>query len=315
MLVFGFVFALLAGMFTTAQAVTVPLSDAVSTTVPTVSGDGVFCEIFLGKGGGYPAPATIDGITPNADLLSPVVDFPSTGNDVSISSSFQAFFNNTVYAPEAIQNLNPSNFMLRGTANLKITQDLDRNIATPEIDIEIRIGCDDGHYLVVGSQYLGDSPDHAFTWYSYSLSFEDEGLYPLYFLFSANAVGITGVELQWLVGSSSWQVLPQSHMYQSLGTCNEQVLFEEYAAGTYITDQYQSQGAVFNVISGDLQITDANPLSYVPVSGDRVFADPATAPLSPDCWKSHSLNQPPKKSPPQTISPVISSTPKTSGQP
>ncbi len=259
------------------SGVAVPLSEAVTTVIPSVNGVGVFCEIYLGVGGGYPAPATIASRTPNADLLSPVVDFPSTGNDVSIGSSFQAFFNNTIYAPDAVRNLNPSGFILKGIANLKITQDLDINTATPEIDIQIRIGCDDGHYLVVGNQFLGNSPDHAFTWYAYPLTFEGPGLYPLYFLFSANNAGVSGLELQWQI-PSGWQVIPQSALYQSTAGCEQQILFEEYAAGTPLTDQYSSQGALFTTLSGNIQITDAFPLKFVPVSGDRVLADPTESP-------------------------------------
>jgi len=255
--------------------VNIPQSEAVTTAVPTVNGDGIFCELFLGIGGGSaPHPNDIAERPIDANLLSPRIDFPHPGNTVSIGNNFQNFFSDTIYAPDAIQALQPKNFILRGTALLKITDSLDRNTDTPEIDISIRVGSDDGHYTMVGNQYLGNSPDHAFRWYAYDLVFEGEGLYELYLLFAANSVGYSGLELQWMIGTGEWVTLPQSHMYQSSEICENKIFFEEFPEGTYLADQYAGQGLIVNVLSGDLQITDALPLKFVPVSGDRVFGDP-----------------------------------------
>jgi len=255
--------------------VNIPQFEAVTAAVPTVNGDGIFCELFLGTGGGRaPHPDDIAGRAIDAILLSPRIDFPHPENTVSIGRSFQNFFSDTIYAPDAIRALQPKNFILRGTALLKITNSLDRNTDTPGIDISMRVGSDDGHYLMVGNQYLGNSPDHAFRWYDYNLVFEGEGLYELYLLFAANSAGYSGLELQWMTGTGDWVTLPQSHMYQSFEICENKIFFEEFSEGTYLTDQYAEQGLVFNVLSGDLQITDALPLEFVPVSGDRVFGDP-----------------------------------------
>ncbi|MCK4659184.1 MAG: hypothetical protein KAV82_06640 [Phycisphaerae bacterium] len=263
-----------------AWAVYVPLSEAESTTVPTVDGDGFFVEIFLGIGGGTtPLPSHIAAMTPDADLLSPRVDFPHPGSTVSIHSSFEAFFADTVVPPDAVRLLQPQRFILRTTTLLKITEELDRNTSTPEIDIQIGIGCDDGHYLMVGNQFLGSSPDHAFRYYWYSLEFEGEGLYPVYFLFAANAAGVSGLELSWNTAPTGSQIVPQSYVYQNVPGCSTEILFEEYPAGTAVTDQYRDLGAVFEVLGGDLQITDAKPTEFVPVSVDRVFGDPNADPL------------------------------------
>ena len=264
-----------------ANATSVPLTDAVSTYIPNVDGDGFYCEIFLGKGGGYPSPSLIAGVTPNADLQSPTLNFPNPGDTVSISSSFASFFNNTVYAPDSVRALYPSGFLLRCTTYLKITKAMDKNPATPAIDISIRSGSDDGHYLVVGSQFLGNSPDHGFTWYAYNLEFEDEGLYPFYLLYSANNAGISGLEVQWDTAlSGGWQVLPQQYAYLNIGEgqCEYKVYFDELADGTAVTNQYQSLGAVFEVVSGNIVATSANPLDFVPVSPSKVLADPAASP-------------------------------------
>jgi len=261
-------------------AVTIPSSDAVTTIVPSVPGDGIHIELFLGIGGGYPDPSHITTRTPDADLLSPRVDFPRPGNDVSISSSFATFFADTVVPPDSVKQLQPQRFYIRGTSYLKITKSLDRNTSTAPIDIRIGIGCDDGHYLKVGNVYLGNSPDHGFSYYWYDLSFDSEGLYPLYFLFSANAAGVSGLELSWNTASGQ-TIIPQDSLYTTVSQCSNSISFEEYPSATYVTDQYRPQGVIFNTKSGDIQITNAQPTKFVPVSTDRVLADPASPAANP----------------------------------
>lgn len=264
-----------------ASAVPVPLSDAVSTVIPTVSGDGIYLEMFLGVGGGTtPQPSHIEGRTRNADLLSPFVDFPRPGQTVTIGNNFQNFFANTVAAPDSVKALGASNFILRATALLKITRDLDRNTSTPAIDVQIGIGSDDGYYLKIGNQYLGGTGDRGFTYSWHSVEFEDEGMYPLYFLFAANSVGYSGLELSWRVAAGE-AILPQSNLYTTTSDCASSINFEEYPAGTLVTDQYRGIGVVFTQTSGDVQITNAQPTKFVPVSGDRVFANPTPNPTEP----------------------------------
>ncbi len=205
----------------------IPQSDATTTTIPIVDGDGIFCEIFLGVGGGKaPHPADIAGVDPDADLLSPHIDFPHPGNTVAIGQNFQNFFSDTIYAPDAVRDLQPRNFILRGTALLKITKALDKTPETPGIDIGIRLGSDDGFYMMVGNQYLGEYGDRAFNWSAFELPFEGKGLYPLYFLFAANSVGYSGLELQWQTGAADWVTIPQSHLYPLVGKCDEKIFFE-----------------------------------------------------------------------------------------
>lgn len=280
----GVILALVVALLVSPSAlygVAIPLSDAASTSVPSVAGDGITVEIFLGVGGGQaPAPAHIQGRTPSAALLSPAIDFPHPGSTVSITSSFQSFFADTVVAPDSVKSLMPQNFILRCTSLLKVTKALDRNTSTAPIDIRIGQGSDDGHYLVIGNQYLGNSGDHGFTYYWYNLEFEGEGLYPIYELFAANSAGVSGLELSWDVASGQ-SIIPQSHLYTTEPGCSNSITFEEYAAGTEITDQFRPLGVVFNRTGGNLQITNAQPTRFVPVSGDRVYGDPASPATEP----------------------------------
>jgi len=267
----------------TSAGTIIPLSDAVSTIIPGVNGDGIFCELFLGIGGGKaPVPDDIESLTPDANLFSPQIDFPHPGNVVQIGQNFQNFFSDTIYAPDTVRELNPSGFILRCSTLLKITKDLDREKSTPEIDIDIRIGSDDGFYLMMGSQFIGNCGDRAFSWSEFQLFFENEGLYQLYLLFAANRTGQSGLELQWRVGSAVWTTIPQSSMYDSSEECDKKIFFEEYPSGTTLSDQYTNKGIIFNVLSGNLQVTNAFPQKFVPVSGDLVFASPEN-PSTEEC--------------------------------
>ncbi len=260
-----------------ALAVPIPLSDAATTSIPTVPGDGITVEVFLGTGGGVPTPARLATDTPEGSLRSPRVDFPSPGATVPVSQGFSVFFANTTVAPDAVAALPASSFILRHTAFLKVTRNLDRFPGTTPIDIQIGCGTDDGHYLMVGNQFLGQGGDRGFAYSWYTLEFEDEGLYPLYYLFSANAVGFSGEELAWNVASGQ-VILPQDALYTTLPGCSTFVNFEEYPVGTVPTGEYATQGATFNVLSGQVQITNARPTEFVPVSAPNVLADPRINP-------------------------------------
>lgn len=264
----------------TALAVRIPLSDAATTTIPSVPGDGIFVEVFLNTGGGVPTPERLAADSPEGELRSPVVDFPHPGTIVQVSQGFTVFFADTAVAPDAVAALPASSFILRQTAFLKVTRALDRNPATSDIDIQIGCGTDDGHYLRVGNQFIGSGGDRSFAYSWYNLEFEDEGLYPLYYLFSANAVGQSGCELGWNVASGQ-TILPQSAMYITIPGCSNVITFEEQPVGTTPTDQYQAAGALFNVQSGQVQITNAFPTEFVPVSGTHVLGDPRSNPAEP----------------------------------
>ncbi len=266
----------------------IPVSDAVTTSVPIVAGDGIKCDIFLGLGGGTVDEArqnAVEAATYDATLLSPYIDFPSTGNTVTISaSSFAGFFSNTIYAPDSVRTLLPSGFILRCTALLKVTKDLDIDTSTDAIDLRIDVGSDDGYRLVVGGNVLGYCGDRGFGWSYHSVSFESEGLYELYFLFSANNSSYSGVDLKWYVnngGTLVQQFIPQSVLYQTQAGCSYQVEFDDLAAGTALFDQYSSQGGMFFVLGGNIQVTDSYPEDFVPVSGSNVLADPNNPPTEP----------------------------------
>jgi len=255
----------------------VPVSDAVSTALPAVPGDGVLVEVFNGVNNGVVTPASLEGRTPHGITLSPRVDFPNPGATVAVGSRFTVFFANTTVPPEAVRALNARNFSLRITGLLKISRDLDRNANTEPIDVRLAVGSDDGFHLRIGSEFIGSAGVRGFAVSAYNVSFEDEGLYPFTLLFSANATGVSGLEFRWRVGQQTADVIvPQGRLYLAANLTDQVIAFEELPANTLVTDQYLDLGIRFQTLSGDLQTTAAKPNRFVPVSPSRVFGDPAT---------------------------------------
>ncbi len=262
----------------------IPLSQATTATLPATSGDGVFIEAYNGIGGGTaPTPAAIAAVTPTGTTLSPFVDFPRPGATINVGQSFTNFFASTTRPPDQLTAVAARNFILRMTTLLRIENSLDRNTGVPGIDVRLGVGSDDGFHLTVGTTFLGQTGDRGFGYSYFDLRFEGEGLYPVTLLFAANSVGFSGLEFSWITARSggALEIIPQQFLYLGVGSCDRQVVFEEFPAGTLLTDQYRNHGLIFNVTGGSLQITSAQPSKFVPVSPDRVFADPVFPPAAP----------------------------------
>ncbi|MBY0457516.1 MAG: hypothetical protein K2V38_09285, partial [Gemmataceae bacterium] len=248
-------------------------------TVPQVPGDGVVIDLFNQIGGGRaPLPSDVTG-TPSGRTLSPYIDFPNPAQVVNVGSSFNSFFATTTTPPAQVQGLSAANFTLKHTFFLAVTGNLDRNPATPEIDIALGVGSDDGYHLQIGPYFIGSTGDRGFVYTWHDLRFAGEGLYPITLLYAANAIGVSGLEFAWRTAAAPSGVLvPQSALYTSPQSGDQLITFEELPAGTAVTNQFQSKGVLFNTLGGNLQVTSAQPARFVPVSGNRVFADPALNP-------------------------------------
>lgn len=258
-------------------AVDIPVSSAASRIIPSAPGDGVFIELFNGIGGGAaPTPADLEGRTPSGTTLSPFIDFPRPGQTVAVGSKFNVFFANTTVPPVQVRGLAARNFTLRIRFFLKITRNLDRLPDTDPIDVRLVVSSDDGFRLTVGNQFLGSAGARGFTPSAVGVRFEDEGLYPVDLLYEANNVGISGLEFRWRVATQTTDVIvPQTRMYLTAGSGDEAITFEELPVGSTVADDYLAQGIRFATVSGALQVTDARPNRFVPVSPTRVFGDPA----------------------------------------
>jgi len=181
-----------------------------------------------------------------------------------------------------VVGLSALNFILRNTFYLAVSRDDDVHPETPEIDIRLGVGSDDGFYLLVGTNFLGSAGDRGFTYSWMDVSFQDEGLYPITLLYAANAAGQSGLELSWQVGTNAaTPIIPQSALYVSPDLGDRLITFEEVPAGTVLSNQYAGTGVIFTVSSGALQVTTNFPAQFVSVTPPNVFADPNPNPSQP----------------------------------
>ena len=257
-------------------------AEASRTDLPPVPGNGVSIELYNGiGGGGIPTPETVAGRSPDGTTLSPIIDFPSPDLTVNVGTRFDAFFATTATPPDQVRGLNAGNFILRNQFFLRVSRDLDLDPATPEIDLELGVGSDDGFHLTVGTNVLGGAGDRGFTYTWMLVAFDGEGLYPVRLLFAANASGQSGLEFAWKTATTLGNaVVPQRVMYLSPNVGDRLVTFEEVSLGTVLTHQFASQGVLFRTLSGNPQVTDVAPDRFVPVSPRQVFADPSPNPAA-----------------------------------
>ena len=93
----------------------------------------------------------------------------------------------------------------------------------------------------------------------------------------ATAVGASGLEYSWDTAVNGAEIIPQSGLYLTETSCEQKIEFEEYRAGTVVTDQYRDLGILFDVQqSGGLQAH-----RYTSVDG-RGIAPPR--PRNPDAF-------------------------------
>ncbi|MEN1678963.1 MAG: CARDB domain-containing protein [Planctomycetota bacterium] len=260
-----------------AAAVTELFTLALPPAVPGTPGEGVFVEVFTGvSGGGAPTPARIDGLSPDGTLVAPAIDFPNPGANVPVGQTLTEFFGGDATPPPAVASSPAANFTLRNTFFVAITEDLDLDPLTPEIDVRLGVSSDDGFHLTVDDQLLGSAGGGS-SFSLFDFQAESAGLYPVTLLYAAGTAGASGLEFRWetALTTPANEVVSQQNLYLEAG---ETVTFEELPPGTVVTDQYQARGVLFNTLSGSLQVTDATPEEFVPVSGANFFADPAASP-------------------------------------
>ncbi|MFZ4765769.1 MAG: Ig-like domain-containing protein, partial [Roseimicrobium sp.] len=266
---------------TAVSAVTIPATQAASGTIPAIPGDGVSIKLYNRIGGGTaPSPAAISGRTPDGTTLSPYIDFPQPGVIINVGQNFSTFFASTANPPDQVKSLAAGNFILEIDCYLLVTYALDRDTSTPGIDVRLGVGSDDGFYLVAGSTLLGSTGDRGFSTSAFDVTFEQPGLYPIKLLFAANSVGQSGLEFYWQTsGASGLQLVPQSALYTTTVQAQQLINFDDQAAGTIPAAQYRNRGLVLSVPSGTVQITNALPSDFVPITQPNVVGCPTSTPM------------------------------------
>ena len=258
-------------------------TEAARSSVPSVPGNGVLIQLYNGIGGGaVPVPSLVSNVAISGSTLSPVIDFPHPGSVINVGSSFNNFFQDTTTPPDAVVGLSAANFILQNNFYLAVSRANDMHPETPEIDLRLGVGSDDGFYLMVGTNVIGSAGDRGFTYSWFDVSFQDEGLYPITLFYAANAVGQSGLEFSWQIGTNAAQIVPQSALYISPDLGDRLITFEEVPTGSVLSNQYAGTGVVFTTVSGTLKTTTNFPNRFVPISPVRVLADPNANPVLPD---------------------------------
>ena len=62
------------------------------------------------------------GRSPDGTTLSPFIDFPNPGTVINVGHNFNSFFANTTTPPAQVTGLAASNFILRHTFQLAVSQ-------------------------------------------------------------------------------------------------------------------------------------------------------------------------------------------------
>lgn len=246
---------------------------AAATLVPITAGDGVRIDVYNNVGGsGVPTPDAIDALDPTGATLSPHIDFPSPGPTIDVGTSFNTFFSNTATPPDALLGVAASNFTLDLAFFLKVTDDLDQDPGTPEIDLQLAVASDDGFHLTVGQTFIGSAGERGFQTSAYDLDFESEGLYEVSLLYAANADGFSGLELQWNTAHTpGLGIVPQDALYITQPQGQNLITFEEVPADTELRSQFRDIGVHFQPVAGLLGATDNQPDQFVPVTPDNVY--------------------------------------------
>lgn len=266
----------------------IPAAQAVATNVPQITGDGVWVEIFPNVGGGgAPQPSALEGLTPIGSVLCPKAYFGRSAAQAG-TNSLERFFDDVTYLPGNLRGLNVSNFILRMTALFQVTRDLDKNRATPEIDLGLYISLVGGLHCRVGELTVTNAYRTSSGFLPpIPLAFETEGLYPITLLYAADSNRAATLQLWWQT-SGGTAIIPTDVLYQRVDPADRLVNFDTSPAssGARLTNQFQNLGLLFRTLSGDLQATSAKPGIFVPVTPSRVYGDPSSnaAPGELEFW-------------------------------
>lgn len=173
-------------------------------TSPTVAGNGLNGAYWNTSGSmSNNAAADAASVTSaTATFLAKLVDY-GNGSSVPDSTPLSSFLGNNAANLSGASTNTLDTSVYRFTGFLNITQAMDTQAGNGTIDVNFRVGSDDGMRLRIGGVDVAtfDAP-RAYAYSNGTASFASAGLYAVDLLFWEN-YGNTGVDLQWQTGSSS----------------------------------------------------------------------------------------------------------------
>ncbi len=183
-----------------AEAVEIPLSSLLG-PVPSSPGDGLN-GTFFDAGVSIPDLSTADtvvaGGSPTATFHSTLLDYqPGVINSISDNNTLATFLgaDASSLVPSSVgttSTLNTSVFLFEGF--IRIDESFDNDTSDADIDVNFRIGSDDGFRLVIGGVEVSSFAGlRVFGFSSSTAEFQSAGVYSFSLLYYEN-MGVTGIE-------------------------------------------------------------------------------------------------------------------------
>ncbi len=198
-----------------AQAATIT---TLAGTSPTVAGTGLN-GAYWNTNSSMSNNAAADlasSASPTATFLAKVVDY-GNGGSVLDTTLLSAFLGSNAANLSAAGGNTIDTSIFRFAGFINVTQAMDTTAGNNTIDVNFRVGSDDGMRLRIGGVDVTayDAP-RGYGYSAATASFAGAGLYAVDLLFWENG-GYTGVDLQWQTGSSTaFQDVATSSLYSAL---------------------------------------------------------------------------------------------------
>lgn len=164
------------------------------------------------------------GNTLRANFLAKVIDYPiGDGNKtVNDSTTLTSYLGANATNVVGVNGGNPATLTLgdslfRFYGYINITQAMDTVAGNGTIDIQFRVGSDDGMRLRIGGVKVAEyAADRAFAETTGMASFTAAGLYALELVYGEEG-GVTGVEMKWDAGgANNFAFVPTSVLYNEI---------------------------------------------------------------------------------------------------
>lgn len=190
---------------------------------PAVNNGGGLVGKYYGKPFQLNNTVALNYINANAPLMTFTalrVAYQSEGASVGNGTSLMSFLtgggnaNASSFSTNLYNNndLNGQLFAFDGFLN--VTPNVDRNAATPGIQVDLGVGSDDGSFVDIGNQRILDAGGvHSFFAVTNTFTFSQPGLYPIRIVYYENG-GVTGVTFYARTGTqTNYTATPTSMLH------------------------------------------------------------------------------------------------------
>lgn len=160
------------------------------------------------------------GTTQRASFLAKTIDYPQGSGSVPDNTPLTTYLGANASLITGVNGGNPATQLLpdslfRFFGFINITSNLDTDSSNGTIDVNFRVGSDDGMRLKIGGTVVTEFlADRAFNYSTGTASFASAGLYAIELVYGEEQ-GNTGVEMQWQTGSTTaaYRMVDTANLY------------------------------------------------------------------------------------------------------